>query len=461
MKSYKKNKSKVNKEIKRSERKKYLDTMMADMGISSLSELSSNEERKKWLKAVMPSKSLERKLKEMGYDLSGSKNKKSLGSRRVRLLKFRKLALASGGDDIDFLIQTLGPNYSKIVRFIIPNPIIFFSEARGWLDPEAKMREARAGFAAAGVPMTPEVEAAVKRVIENGSSESMAFINENPISETIGSGQSLSPEDLVDSDLNRLSKDLSSVGIQTDSTRSSVANSIITLKERFGDENPNSILTGEILGLLAAAVAGGSIEAAMQQRESSEEEERLNAAANQSGLSSLANVDFARSVDFSRVSRDLMMAIVRMDSIIEEKALSPVTITSLFRSDFDQARVMLENYNRMKDGNLSGAAALQPANDYMIDLYGESWARPIIDIYQKEDLTDDEKIRQAEAIISQRPKTGHRLGRAMDVVGNMEDVSTVAKELEKYFVLRSLREDEPGPHYHISITRQIDSQALV
>ena len=85
----------------------------------------------------------------------------------------------------------------------------------------------------------------------------------------------------------------------------------------------------------------------------------------------------------------------------------------------------------------------------------------IIDIYQKEDLTDDEKIRQAEAIISQRPKTGHRLGRAMDVVGNMEDVSTVAKELEKYFVLRSQREDEPGPHYHISITRQIDSQALV
>ena len=47
MKKYKK---KINKEIRRSERRKYLDTMMADMGISSLSDLKSNEERKKWLK---------------------------------------------------------------------------------------------------------------------------------------------------------------------------------------------------------------------------------------------------------------------------------------------------------------------------------------------------------------------------------------------------------------------------
>ena len=68
-----------NPDIRRSEIKKYQDTMMADMGITSLDELYSDEERKRWLKAMMPSDNVKKKLKEMGYSLHTNDNKRSLG----------------------------------------------------------------------------------------------------------------------------------------------------------------------------------------------------------------------------------------------------------------------------------------------------------------------------------------------------------------------------------------------
>jgi hypothetical protein len=68
-----------NPDIRRSEIKKYQDTMMADMGITSLDELYSDEERKRWLKAMMPSENVKKKLKEMGYSLYTDNNKRSLG----------------------------------------------------------------------------------------------------------------------------------------------------------------------------------------------------------------------------------------------------------------------------------------------------------------------------------------------------------------------------------------------
>lgn len=66
-------------EISRSEIKKYQDTMMADMGLLSLDELSPKE-KAKWKKALKPSKSVLKKLKNMGYSLYSDKNKRSLGS---------------------------------------------------------------------------------------------------------------------------------------------------------------------------------------------------------------------------------------------------------------------------------------------------------------------------------------------------------------------------------------------
>jgi hypothetical protein len=69
-----------NPDIRRSELKKYRDTMMADMGVLSLDELYSDEERKRWIKAMTPSDDVKKKLKEMGYSLHTDDNKRSLGS---------------------------------------------------------------------------------------------------------------------------------------------------------------------------------------------------------------------------------------------------------------------------------------------------------------------------------------------------------------------------------------------
>ena len=54
--------SKVRAEARRSEVKKYQDTMMADMGLKSLDDLPP-EERRRWIKALMPSEGVKKKLK--------------------------------------------------------------------------------------------------------------------------------------------------------------------------------------------------------------------------------------------------------------------------------------------------------------------------------------------------------------------------------------------------------------
>lgn len=77
--------------VNRSEIKKYQDTMMADMGLQSLDELSPKE-RRRWIKALMPSDGAKKKLKEMGYSLYTDDNKRSLGTsggtgRKLKSLK--------------------------------------------------------------------------------------------------------------------------------------------------------------------------------------------------------------------------------------------------------------------------------------------------------------------------------------------------------------------------------------
>lgn len=78
-------------DISRSEQKKYQDTMMADMGIQSLEELSLKE-RRKWIKALAPSKPVKRRLKEMGYSFTDGKNKRSLGSADSMSFKLKTLS---------------------------------------------------------------------------------------------------------------------------------------------------------------------------------------------------------------------------------------------------------------------------------------------------------------------------------------------------------------------------------
>jgi hypothetical protein len=82
-------KSFKNPDIGRSEIEKYQDTMMADMGLLSLDELSADE-RKRWKKALMPSREVKKKLKEMGYSLYTNDNKRSLG--HTSLMSLTKLA---------------------------------------------------------------------------------------------------------------------------------------------------------------------------------------------------------------------------------------------------------------------------------------------------------------------------------------------------------------------------------
>jgi len=104
------------KEHKMSERKKYLKTLMAEMGLSSLSELSKEEQRR-WMRAAEPQKIVQKKLKEMGYSLDSDNNKRSLG-RISRILDFKKIASKANIKDLKALISPAA--YKAVFPVVVP-----------------------------------------------------------------------------------------------------------------------------------------------------------------------------------------------------------------------------------------------------------------------------------------------------------------------------------------------------
>jgi len=109
--------SKNKKEHRISERKKYLKTLMADMGLADIRSLPK-EEAERWQRAAEPQKVVQRKLKEMGYSLNSDNNKRSLG-RVSRLLQIKRAAELN--PDIKKLQDILGLDaYREVVPTILP-----------------------------------------------------------------------------------------------------------------------------------------------------------------------------------------------------------------------------------------------------------------------------------------------------------------------------------------------------
>ena len=67
-------------DVSKSERRKYIETLMAQMGLVDLSELT-REERVRWIAAATPSDNIEAALIEMGYSMDSNDNLPSLGPR--------------------------------------------------------------------------------------------------------------------------------------------------------------------------------------------------------------------------------------------------------------------------------------------------------------------------------------------------------------------------------------------
>jgi hypothetical protein len=113
---------------------------------------------------------------------------------------------------------------------------------------------------------------------------------------------------------------------------------------------------------------------------------------------------------------------------------------------------MLSNYKRMMIEAPSWEEMVAPATRYMINLYGQNRGGQVAEIYSNEQLTDQQKISGAESLISGWPKSGHGLGRAMDISSSRENSERVLKILGEEFHLRTLWEPEPGPHHHVVVS---------
>ena len=105
------------KEHRLSERRKYLKTLMADMGLADIESLPK-EEAAKWRRAAEPQTIVQKRLREMGYSLDSNKNKRSLG----RISKFIQIKRATEiNPDIKKLQDILGLDaYRKVVPTVLP-----------------------------------------------------------------------------------------------------------------------------------------------------------------------------------------------------------------------------------------------------------------------------------------------------------------------------------------------------
>lgn len=161
----------------------------------------------------------------------------------------------------------------------------------------------------------------------------------------------------------------------------------------------------------------------------------------------LTNIDATgKRVDLENSTQQLKDFVKILDAVARNNN-KKFKITSAYRDDYNQARIMYNNYNKR-----SMAEGKEFANKYLKDLYSKlPKIGEIVAIYEREDIKRKDKIRKAEAIISQNwGAWGHRAGKSIDVSGlTKADFDAILEEAkERGASFKTLWE---GDHYHLTV----------
>ena len=169
-----------------------------------------------------------------------------------------------------------------------------------------------------------------------------------------------------------------------------------------------------------------------------------------SDIGALKNITVGKRANLSGATSEVISFVEIMDGILGELGIGRPTITSALRTSDDQARIMLKNFNKMRDDNDSS----EIASKYINDLYSKfPNIEAIAKIFKDLERTDTQKKDQAKAIISDSwPKVGHLGGSSIDIAGiSKSNLDVLLGKMGDYASFRRLWEPKPGAHYHITV----------
>ena len=413
--------AKNNKEHRMSERQKYLKTLMAQMGLKSLDELSS-EERKRWLRAAEPQEVVQKKLKEMGYSLNKDNNKRSLG-RADRISELHKTALNFN------LIEGLKKLYNLLSGRDIDEDVSFSDilKSIGKFIKEMGLS---------------------KKVVESAINSVGIDLSSISIDDIMGGKDGDDSEEpllislLPDGPVKAIATSLASLGLLETSPEG---------KGEYRDEEIESAFKqfGESLGIFGPITYGlwDTLKSA-----ASEAKSALTYWGDTGDTGDTGDADFLAdednviirgpNVDLDNSSQELKDMVNILEYLCRENEISGLTITSAYRSREDQARVMYDNW-------VGGGGRLGEKNSKVRGIFEGEYAaniNPIIDAFEKNKNKDAAITEAAEKI----NWTGSHLGGiAIDISGDRGVLDELLEKAKEYIELK--KKIWHWNHYHLEV----------
>jgi len=422
---------KNNKEHKMSERKKYLRTLMADMGLSSVSELSP-EERRRWERAAEPQDAVKKRLKEMGYSLNSDTNKRSLG-RLSKIITFNKFA--STNPDLDKLKAKIGPDvWRKVALIVLP----IFGSFRKSTYVERAVKAINK--ASPGLGDDPEVQ----ELLINISNSMQRGVYKRMDADDIFRDD---PNAIVNiGDLSKGSKKMV-VGylILNNHIESKSASDEELIAAIKSFQTSNSLPpTGTLDKRTYVALSGIDFtKPAKKMAPSKRKGEEGSKPIGPRDISELSNITIGSNVDLDSTTDDVKRFVSILDQIAGELGMA-FFLSSAFRTSYNQARIMYNNYESRGIGSYR-------ANNYLSRLY-RKFPRidEIVAVFSSAEKDRDQKIKDVEYIIEESwPASEHRGGVSIDISrASKSDFNKLLDRAEQYADFRRLWE---GDHYHITV----------
>jgi peptidoglycan hydrolase-like protein with peptidoglycan-binding domain len=456
-------KNKIKKEIRQSERKKYLRTMMADLGITSLDDLPSDRARKDLLEAVKPRPNVEKRLKEMGYDFSGGKNKRSLGKLNIKVAtsspdvgKSIQSAIA-----IRHIIGTLP--YRRLLKDLYPQKWsrehtfdTYRSSIEKSIDPKIYLDN------------KAEIDRHLQIIFDFFFEASKTISSDKEIADLLLGGKvSISRGHEYPGDIKIIQEKLEAAGflasgyepgVFSDDTEAAVRRFQIAagLSETGSVDYSTFVSLGRFdirPGSASSASAPATQPAASAPAPATQPAASAPAPATQPAASAsppassgnskrdLSFIHFRNRGGISGASPAAKEFLYVLNDLAKKEG-KRVTVTSLYRGPYDQARVMLNNYN-------SRGAGSNRANSYLKRLYRRyPRINDIVNIFAGS-VSRKEKIQMASRVIKQSwPKVGHLVGESIDMIPRDDKVQSLLEGAQAFANVKILKETD---HFHLTV----------
>jgi peptidoglycan hydrolase-like protein with peptidoglycan-binding domain len=425
-------KDNINKEISQSERKKYLRTMMADLGVTSLSDLPSDEARKSLLKATEPRDYVKKRLKDMGYDFSGDNNKRSLGT-CLKISEASAPTLDMSIDNAIALRRLIGTaDYRKVLSDIYP---------RKWPRDTTLQTYKQIIIQKIGQESYSNNQTAIDEALKNifdylvdynkknaSPSELQAYLSVG--SNVVSSGHEYPGDvEVIQSKLE--AKGFLSTGYSRGVYDEKTEAAVRAFQATAGLPTTGSVNYATFITFGRSDVKPGG----------KPKQEAVELESQRSFGEDLSFLDFKNPGGLTGIKEDTIKFLYILNDLAKESD-KRITITSMYRSPSDQARVMLNNYNSRGPGSAR-------AGKYLKRLYSRyPNVDQIVDIFAGAEGAGDKKQRAAQVIKKTWPKIGHLSGESIDLAPRDDQVKEILQKAQSYAEVNILDE---GNHFHTSI----------